>query len=190
MITGLIFFSFSQAISLWERADKEIAKLDDLIFLNHWVKDLFHSAENLSFIYKNKMIPIFFGEKENAVFISSNPIIDKYKIISLVKIEFKNGSIFYSEENLFKKEFLFKDSIPVAFNNEYDLLKNIEEGRFSYLRLINGKEEWSEDFSSEKALSIPKATKIEFFYKGKKVEIISNIISDSKSKKTFDIMVF
>ncbi len=188
MITSLVFFSLTQAISLWERADREIEKLNDIIFFNYWIKDLFHSAENLTVDYANKSSPIFFGEKEKVVFITSNPLMNK--VISLAKIEIKNGSIFYSEENLFKNEFSFKSSTSFTFEDEYQLLSPVEEGKFYYLRLLGGREEWVEKFSSGDFLTIPKAMKLEFLYRGKKVEIISNIMADLKAKRIIERIEF
>lgn len=181
MITSLVFFSLTQSIFLWERADKEIEKLDKIIFFNYWIKDLFHSAENLSFLYANKLNPIFFGEKDKVVFISSNPLMNK--ILSLVKIEIKNGSIFYSEENLYKKEFSLENLTSFIFEDEYEFLSPIEEGKFYYLKPMNGEEKWVEEFNSENSLTVPNAVKIKFLYKGKRVEIISNTMADLKAKR-------
>jgi len=188
MITSLVFFALTQSISLWERADKEIEKLDKIIFFNYWIKDLLHSAENLTMDYANKSTPIFFGEKEKVMFITLNPLMNK--VISLAKVEIKNGSIFYSEENLFKTEFSFKSSTSFTFEDEYELLSPVEEGKFYYLKLMDEGEEWVEEFNSENFLMIPKAVKLEFLYRGKKVEIISNIMADSKAKRLFERIEF
>ncbi len=112
------------------------------------------------------------------------------KVISLAKIEIKNGSIFYSEENLFKNEFSFKSSTSFTFEDEYQLLSPVEEGKFYYLRLLGGREEWVEKFSSGDFLTIPKAMKLEFLYRGKKVEIISNIMADLKAKRIIERIEF
>jgi len=188
MIISLVFFSLTQSISIWERADKEIEKLDNIIFLNYWIKDLFHSAQNLSFDYGEKNIPIFFGQRDKAVFITLNPLMNH--IISLVKVEIKNGSIFYSEENLYSKELSVKSFTSFTFEDEYKLLSPVEEGKFYYLKITDGEEEWIEIFSSEKSLIIPEAVKLKFLYKGKNVEIVSRIMADSKARRPFPKMEF
>jgi len=181
MITSLVFYSLTQAISLWERAEKEIKKLDKIIFFNHWFRDLFHSTENLALVYGDKNIPIFLGEQGKVVFVSSNPLMRK--VISIVKIELKNGGIYYSEENIYKNEISLKNLSALSFEDEFEMLSPVEEGTIFYLRPMKEEMVWDEEFHSDQMFTLPRSVKIVFLYQGKKVELISNIISDPKPKE-------
>jgi len=182
MVTSLVFFSFSQSISLWERADREMDKLDQMIFLNTWIKDLIHSAENLPFSVNGRMLPVFFGDKEKVLFLTSNPILNKHKIISFAKLEFRQKTLIYAEESLFKKNMALFKPPTMDFEREYPLLTGVEEGKLSYLVFDQGTWTFKEGADSEKSANFPRAVKIEFLYEGKKTEILSHILADAKKR--------
>jgi prepilin-type N-terminal cleavage/methylation domain-containing protein len=185
LMMSVVFVAFSQSVSIWERADRYADKSDALVFLNHWMKNLFHSAENQILRYHNKRMPIFLGDKDKVFFISSDPLMEASHIISFVKVEFKGGSIVYSEADLFRTEQQFQNSGQPAFPQEYEVFSGMEDARFSFLTLEDGKETWTSAFDSGKMLTIPRAVKIEFSYNGSHIEIRANIISDQKGRDPF-----
>jgi len=179
MVTGLVFFAFSQSISLWDRADKEIEKMDEIVFVNTWLKDLIHSVENLPFRIGNRDLPVFFGDKEKVLFLTSNPILNKHKVVSFAKIEFRERQLIYAEESLLKKDMTAFIPPTMDFDKEYPLLSDVEEGRLSYLVLEKGIWTLTDETDSIKNRIIPRAVKVEFLYKGKKVEILSYVLADA-----------
>jgi len=183
MVTSLIFFSFSQALNLWERADREIEKLDQLVFVNAWVKDLFHSAENSLQDVQNKKIPFFFGNRKQVVFLTLNPILNKYKIMSLVKIEFKEGRLVYSEESFLSRDRASGLTPTAAFDKDYPLLAEVEDMNLSYLVNEGGAWVWREEADSQKLLDIPKAVNMEFILKGRKIAFLSYILGNAKNRE-------
>ena len=190
LVSTLIFYAFSQSLSLWERADKEAEKMDQLIFVNTWIKDVFHSAENLELDLQGQRTPLFIGTKERVLFLSSNPVLDRRKVTSIVRIEIRPGGIFYAEDHLFKRG-ISLDGLPAMdFDKEYPLLAGAEDGRLSYLIIENASLVWKDEVDAGKSRAVPKAVKIEFFYKGKKMEIVSYILSNAKDREPLRRILF
>jgi hypothetical protein len=182
MVTGLVFLAFSQSLSLWERADTEIDKLDQLVFVNTWIKDVFHSAENILLDYQNKRGPIFIGNAKKVLFITSNPLFSRNKITSFVQLEFRGRSLVYAEESLFKPDLILLGPAGINFEREYPLLADIEDGAFSYFVPVNGVWTWTDQADAEKSPTIPKAVQLTFSYKGKKVEIVAAMFANARER--------
>jgi prepilin-type N-terminal cleavage/methylation domain-containing protein len=180
MVANLLFFSFSQSISVWERADREVEKMDQIVFLNSWLKDLFHSAENTPIHLPERSLPIFFGNREKVLFITSNPILNKFKVVSLVQLEFVGRSLLYAEESLVRKDLTLFNPQEMTFDTTYPLLTDIDEGALSYLVLDQGVWTMKEEANSGATMTIPKAVKITLLYQGKKIEIEASILADTK----------
>ncbi|MGA2588228.1 MAG: prepilin-type N-terminal cleavage/methylation domain-containing protein [Candidatus Aminicenantales bacterium] len=182
MVSGLVFLAFSQSLSLWDRADKEIDKLDQLVFVNTWVKDVFHSAENFMLDYQNKRAPIFIGDPKKVLFITSNPLLSRNKITSFVRIEFRGTALIYAEESLFAPDLVTLGPAGLTFEKEYPLLTDIEEGVFSYFVPVNGLWTWAGQSDSEKSLALPKGVQLIFSYKGKRVEITAAMFANAMER--------
>jgi len=187
LVVGVVFYAFSQSVSLWERGDREIEKLDQLVFVEQWVNTLFRATENLMVSFNAQPAPLFWGERANAVFITSNPLLNGRNIASVVRMEFKNGGLFYAEENLFKTESLLKraEAKSLDFKTEYLLISPVEGGRISYLSWAEGKPVWTDSFDSGKRMAIPRAVKIAFSFQGKNIELLSPILADSAPRDIF-----
>jgi prepilin-type N-terminal cleavage/methylation domain-containing protein len=175
MITSLIFFSFSQSLSLWERADREIEKLDQMVFFDTWMKGLIHSADNVSLSLRSGTAPFFYGKNDSVLFLTDDPILNRNKVASFVRIEFKQGALVYAEENLFKSDLTVLSPSDIPFGTEYPLLTEVEDGRLSYLAREGAAWDWRDHADSQKTFDIPKAVKIDFLHKGKRIEILAYI---------------
>ncbi len=191
LLTSVVFFAFSQSLSVWERADRAVEDSDDMILLCHWMKDVFHSAENIAIRGANNGPLIFFkGGKDKVYFISSNPLYGMRKLVSFVKIEFRNGALVYAEENFFRAESFFKNSGLPEFAKEFEIMTGVEDGRFAYLALEDEKESWKEEYDAEATTSMPRAVTIAFTRKGKPVEIRVDILLDAAMKYRFNREIF
>jgi prepilin-type N-terminal cleavage/methylation domain-containing protein len=181
LVVGVVFYAFSQSVSLWERADREVEKLDQLVFAEQWVNTLFRATENLMVFFNKRSAPLFWGEQAKAVFITSNPLLNGRNIASVVRLEFKNGGLFYAEENLFKTESVLKraDTPSLDFKTEYPLITPVDRGRISFMAWAEGKPVWTESFDSAKQMQIPLAVKIAFSFQGKDIEFLCPILADS-----------
>jgi prepilin-type N-terminal cleavage/methylation domain-containing protein len=180
LVTGLVFMAFSQSVSLWERADKNVGKMDDVIFLNGRIKNLLHSAENILLNYRNSKVPLFIGGRDRVELVTSNPLLNPRRIMSLARIEISDGNLVYSEVSLLEREFFLKDFASVAFREKHPLISGIENGRFSFCSTSGGREEWTDQFDSTLIRAIPRAAKLEFTYDGIPVEIFCLIPVDAR----------
>ena len=182
MVTGLVFFAFSQALSVWERSDREIDKLDQLVFVNTWVKEVFHSAKNILLDYQNIQGAIFIGDAKKVLFVTSNPLLIRNKITSFVQLEFRERSLVYAEESIFKPALNVLGPAGISFEREYPLLADVEDGSFSYFVPVNGVLTWTNQADAEKSPTIPKAVQLTFSYKGRKIEITATMFANGRER--------
>jgi len=177
LVVTLGFFAFSRTLSLWERTDGELGRSDDLVFFNTWIKDFFHSAVNLVLPYRGRRIPVFIGDRDRVLFITSNPLFASSHLASFVKIERVGETYVYAEQTLFLAEEAFRQSDEPRFSEDAVLLRGIESGEFSYLIKEQGRESWVDRYDSATTRALPFAVKLTLIRKGVRSEIFANILS-------------
>ncbi len=174
MVTSLVLFSLSQSISMWDRAERQLKKLDNIVFLNHWLKELFHSAQRLTVTYHEMSIPLFVGDSRKVIFITTNPL--QQKVMALIKMEFRENALLYSEFMLYKAGLEFQDLSKVQFPEEFELMTDVSDGRFSYFYKNGNLADWMESYDSEQTGGIPQVFRVELIHKDKPIRITANLL--------------
>jgi len=182
LVTSLVVFAFAQSLSLWERADRAAGAGDDLAFFGNWLRTLIHAADNLKLPYRGLTTAIFFGDERSFLFVSRDPLLNDSRLASFIRLEWKEGACVYAEQSFFSvSNSLIENDVP-QFAEQHELIRGVEEGAFSYLTLVAGKESWVDRFDASMAGGLPRAVRSVFVREGRRWEITANILCSSRGR--------
>lgn len=173
LIASLVFVSFGQGLSLWERADRKFDHWDQVVLFQDWWRGLLHGAESFQVQRRNVFQPLFLGEPQRLLFLTSSPLLQG--VPSLVEVAFQDGALTYAERSLFGLTPEELDERSFSFPSRHAMLQPVRDVEVEYLDQVEGKDVWAPRFDSAAGFRIPLAVRIRLVFKNEPLELLAGL---------------